>query len=149
LKSDRQFPRTILYIEDDPNDFLLLKLASRKCGTPFALQHAEDGESAIAYFNGSGPYANRQEYPFPDLVLLDLRMPRLDGFELLLWIRHNPETKNLPVIVLAGSAFRADIRRALEFGANSYAPKPATFSELELLIDRIAKVWLAGEKARR
>ncbi len=147
MDSNQQSPRTVLYVEDNLDDFALLKRASRKCGTPFALQHAEDGDAAIAYLNGSGDYADREEHPFPDLVLLDLRMPRLDGFEVLEWIRSNPTTRTLPVVVLAGSSFRADIRRALELGANSYAAKPARFEELQVLIDQIADVWLARENA--
>jgi CheY-like chemotaxis protein len=139
-------PRTVLYVEDDADDFALLKLAGQKCGTPFSLQHAEDGEQAISYLNGASAFADREEYPFPDLVLLDLKMPRLDGFEVLEWIRGNPETMSLPVVVLAGSSFRADIRRALELGANSYAAKPGKFEELQVLIDQIADVWLAREK---
>ena len=139
-------PQTVLYVEDNVDDFTLLKLASRKCGTPFALRHASDGEQAIAYLCGTGAYADRDEYPFPDLVLLDLKMPHLDGFGVLTWIRSNPLTKSLPVVVLAGSSFRADVRRALELGANSYAVKPARFEELQTLIDQIADVWLAREK---
>jgi CheY-like chemotaxis protein len=113
------------------------------------LQHAADGDQAIAYLNGAGAFTDRKEYPFPDLVLLDLKMPRLDGFEVLEWIRSNPLTMSLPVVVLAGSSFRADIRRALELGANSYAAKPGKFEELQVLIDQIADVWLAREKALR
>jgi CheY-like chemotaxis protein len=147
MESTQHSRQSVLYVEDNANDFELLKRASRKCGTPFTLRHAEDGDQAIAYLNGAGAYADREEYPFPDLVLLDLRMPRLDGFEVLQWIRTNPETMTLPVVVLAGSSFRADIRRALELGANSYAAKPAKFEELQVLIDQIADVWLAREKA--
>jgi two-component system, response regulator len=139
-------PRTVLYVEDDADDFALLRLAGQKCGTPFSLKHAEDGEQAISYLNGAGAFTDREEHPFPDLVLLDLKMPRLDGFEVLEWIRSNPETMSLPVVVLAGSSFRADIRRALELGANSYAAKPGKFEELQVLIDQIADVWLAREK---
>jgi CheY-like chemotaxis protein len=146
MENARHSTPTVLYVEDSTDDFVLLKLASRKCGTPFSLQHAEDGDQAIAYLSGTGVYGDREEHPFPDLVLLDLRMPRLDGFEVLQWIRGNPETKSLPVVVLAGSAFRADVRRALELGANSYATKPAKFNELEVLVDQIADVWLAREK---
>jgi CheY-like chemotaxis protein len=136
-----------LYVEDDANDFALLKLASQKCGTPFNLQHAADGEQAISYLDGAGACADREEYPFPDLILLDLKLPKLDGFEVLQWIRSNPATLSVPVVVLAGSSFRADIRRALELGANSYAAKPGRFEELQVLIDQIADVWLAREKA--
>jgi CheY-like chemotaxis protein len=139
---------TVLYVEDSADDFLLLKLASRKSGTRFRLRHAEDGERAMAYLRGSGPYADRHEYPLPDLVLLDLKMPRLDGFEVLQWIRSNLATQNLPVVVLAGSAFRADIRRSLELGANSYATKPGRFNELEVLVGQIAEAWLVPVHAR-
>jgi len=144
--SSHNAPQTVLYVEDNPDDFELLRLASRKCGTPFSLQHAADGEQAISYLKGATAYVDRDEYPFPDLVLLDLKLPRLDGFEVLHWIRSNPATRSLPVVVLAGSSFRADIRRALELGANSYAAKPGKFEELQVLIDQIADVWLAREK---
>jgi CheY-like chemotaxis protein len=146
MEGSHRASQTVLYVEDNADDFDLLRLASRKCGTPFSLQHAADGEEAIAYLSAEGGFADREEHPFPDLVLLDLKMPRLDGFEVLHWIRTNPATKALPVVVLAGSSFRADIRRALELGANSYAAKPATFEELQVLIDQIADVWLAKEK---
>ena len=147
MDSARHSRPTVLYVEDSADDFLLLKLASRKCGTPFSLQRAKDGEEAIAYLSGTDDYTDRDEHPLPDLVLLDLKMPRLDGFEVLQWLRANPDTRSLPVVVLAGSSFRADVRRALELGANSYGTKPATFNELEVLVDRIANVWLAQEKA--
>ncbi len=140
---------SVLYVEDSQEDFDLFALASKRCGTPFSLQRAVDGEQAIAYLDADAPYNNRDSYPFPDLVLLDLKLPRLDGFEVLQWIRKNPPTRSLPVVVLAGSSFRADIRRALELGANHYAAKPGTFAELEVLIDQIADVWLAREKAAR
>ncbi len=146
MSRSHRSPQTVLYVEDSPDDFVLFKLASSKCGTPFTLRRAADGEQAIAYLSGAGAFADREEFPFPDLVLLDLRMPRLDGFEVLHWIRTNPPTKTLPVVVLAGSSFRADIRRALELGANSYAAKPAKFEELQVLIDQIADVWLVQEK---
>lgn len=134
---------TVLYVEDSEEDYDLLRLASRECGTPFSLQWAADGEQAVAYLDGANPYSDRETHPFPDLVLLDLKMPRLDGFEVLQWIRANPATHCLPVVVLAGSSFRADIRRAMELGANHYAAKPGTFAELQVLIDQIIEAWLA------
>jgi CheY-like chemotaxis protein len=140
---------TVLYIEDSREDFALFERASKKCGTPFSLQRAVDGEQAIAYLEGTDPYQDRDAYPFPDLVMLDLKLPRLDGFEVLQWIRTNPATRSVPVVVLAGSSFRADIRRALELGANHYAAKPNSFAELQVLIDQIADVWLARESAPR
>ena len=146
MSSSHHSPQTVLYVEDNADDFDLFKLASSKCGTPFNLQHVADGEQAVAYLSSAGNYVDREEFPFPDLVLLDLKIPRLDGFEVLQWIRTNPPTRTLPVVVLAGSSFRADIRRALELGANSYAAKPAKFEELQVLIDQITDVWLAREK---
>ncbi len=147
MDSPQNSLQMVLYVEDDEMDFSLLELASQRCGTPFRLQRVADGEEAISYLNGAGAFADREEYPFPDLVLLDLKLPRLDGFEVLEWIRSNPATMSLPVAVLAGSSFRADIRRALELGANSYAAKPERFEELQVLIDQIADVWLAREQA--
>jgi CheY-like chemotaxis protein len=147
MDSNHHRPQTVLYVEDSTDDFTLFKLASQKSGTPFSLQRAADGEQAIAYLSGADEYVDREQHPFPDLVLLDLKLPRLDGFEVLQWIRTNPATHTLPVVVLAGSSFRADVRRALELGANSYAVKPGRFEELQVLIDQIADVWLAREKA--
>jgi CheY-like chemotaxis protein len=149
MDSFRHSHPVVLYVEDSAEDFALFERASKKCGTPFSLHRAADGEQAIAYLGAEDPYNDRDTYPFPDLVLLDLRMPRLDGFEVLQWIRTNPATRSLPVVVLAGSTFRADIRRALELGANHYAAKPGGFAELQVLIDQIADVWLAREKAGR
>jgi CheY-like chemotaxis protein len=134
-------PQIVLYVEDDPQDFFLLKVANHKCGAPLYLQRAEDGQEAVAYLTGTGVYADRQKYPFPDLVLLDLRMPRLDGFEVLYWIRSQTSLAGLPVIVFCASDFRADIRRAFELGATACLTKPADSVKLQLVVDQIASVW--------
>ena len=81
MQSRHRSPQSVLYVEDNADDFLLFKLASKKCGTPFSLRHAADGEQAIDYLSGAGNYADREEHPFPDLVLLDLKMLRLS------WLR--------------------------------------------------------------
>jgi CheY-like chemotaxis protein len=146
MQTNRHAHPTVLYVEDNQGDFDLLNLVTKKCGTPFSLQRAADGEQAIAYLEGQSPFHDRDAHPFPDLVLLDLKLPRLDGFEVLQWIRANPSTRTLPVVVLAGSSFRADIRRALELGANHYAAKPGSVPELQVLMDQIADVWLARDK---
>src|ERR1035438_4872575 len=98
MASNHHLERTVLYVEDDADDFALLKLVNQRCGTPFNLQYAGDGEEAIAYLEGAGAFADREEHPFPDLVLLDLKMPKLDGFEVLQWIRSNPLTMSVPVV---------------------------------------------------
>ena len=90
-------PLTVLHIDDDPNDTELLRAAARRAQAAFILHNAEDTEQAIAYLSGKGIYADRQTYTMPHLVLLDLKMPRVNGFELLRWIRRHPQLHALPV----------------------------------------------------
>jgi CheY-like chemotaxis protein len=132
----------VLHVDDDPNDTALLQAASRKAGVNFALHNVEDGEQAMAYLSGSGSFSNRQEYPTPALVLLDLKMPRATGFEILRWIRCHPKWNNVPVIVLSGSELHEDIRKAYADGANSYLVKPLGFDALVDLARSINAVWL-------
>lgn len=135
---------TVLHVDDDPNDTALLQAASRKADVGFALQNVEDGEQAIAYLKGSGKYADRELYRAPSLVLLDLKMPRATGFEILNWIRNHPTLKQLPVIVLSGSELQADIKNAYAAGANSYLVKPLGFEALVNLVKSINGVWLTA-----
>ena len=137
-------PITVLHIDDDPNDTELLRAAARKAELPFILHNVEDGEQAIAYLSGEGHFADRQQYQLPALVLLDLKMPRATGFEILQWIRNHPELGNLPVIVLSGSELQDDIRQAYDVGANSYLVKPLGFEALVHLVKRIESFWLTG-----
>lgn len=124
----------VLHIDDDPNDTELLRAAVRKASVPFLLQNVEDGEQAIAYLNGAGPYADRQRYPAPALILLDLKMPRATGFEVLVWIRNHSQFRQVPVVVLSGSELKDDIQRAYAAGANSYLIKPLGFDTLVRLV---------------
>jgi CheY-like chemotaxis protein len=133
---------TVLHVDDDPNDTALLEAARCKAGVQFRLENLCDGEQAMAYLNGMGPYANRINHPFPTLVLLDLKMPRATGFEILKWIRNHPGCNNLPVVVLSGSELHEDIRRAYLMGANSYLVKPLGFEALVKLVKDIAAIWL-------
>ena len=148
----RQFNRsrgaTVLHVDDDPNDTALLEAAKRKAGVEFRLENVCDGEQALAYLNGLGKYANRINHPFPTLILLDLKMPRATGFEVLKWIRNHPQCKNLPVVVLSGSELHEDIRRAYLMGANSYLVKPLGFEALVKLVKNIAAIWLVPQPAR-
>jgi CheY-like chemotaxis protein len=130
----------VLYVEDDAHDFFLLHVANHRCGAPFAFYRAEDGAQAISYLKGSGSFGDRETFPFPALVLLDLRMPYLDGFEVLQWIRTNPHASGLPVAVLAGSGFRADMRRALELGATICLAKPSDPAKLRLVIHQLKSI---------
>jgi CheY-like chemotaxis protein len=139
---------TVLHVDDDPNDTALLEAARRKAEIEFRLENVSDGDQAMAYLNGSGPFANRVRHPWPTLVLLDLKMPRATGFEILRWIRSRPECKELPVVVLSGSELQEDIRQAYSMGADSYLVKPLGFEALVQLVRNITSAWLAPRPRR-
>ncbi len=131
----------ILLAEDDPNDVLLIQRAFQKAGLKDTLKVVRDGEQAIEYLAGRGMYANRERYPFPFLLLLDLKMPATDGFEVLQWLRGAPDMRRLLVVVLTSSNLQADVDRAYELGANSYLVKPVEFEEMVNLIRRFEAYW--------
>ncbi|HHY85352.1 MAG TPA: response regulator [Verrucomicrobia bacterium] len=133
----------ILHVEDDPNDALLFQHACARAGVRFALRSVTDGDEAIAYLQGTQGYADRQKHPFPQLILLDLKMPRLSGFEVLAWLRENDAFKSLPVIVLTSSNHESDIKRAYDLGANSYLVKPVGFDALVEVAKTISGYWAA------
>ncbi len=131
----------ILLAEDDPNDVLLIQRAFQKAGLRNALKVTRDGGQAIDYLGGEGMYANRERFPIPFLLLLDLKMPGTDGFEVLQWVRKEPELKRLLVVVLTSSNLQADVDRAYELGANSYLVKPVSFDEMVNMIKRFEIYW--------
>jgi CheY-like chemotaxis protein len=132
----------VLHADDDPNDLLLFKHACRSANLPLLLESVTDGELAVAYLGGLHSYADRIRYPLPSLVLLDLKMPRRTGFEVLDWIRRQPSLKRLPVIVLTSSKHEADINWTYEHGANSYLVKPVGFESLVTMVTTIHQYWL-------
>lgn len=138
----------VLLAEDEQTDAYFVEWAFKKSGIPHRLSHVLDGQEAIDYLDGQGRYADRQQHPLPRLVLLDLKMPRLDGFAVLSWIRERPAWGWLPVVVLSSSQFPADIERARELGAADYAVKPANPQNLIELIRSFDARWLhtSGEK---
>src|SRR6266403_440716 len=131
----------ILLAEDDSNDVLLIQRAFQKAGLRNILKVARDGEQAINYLSGKGIYSNREQYPLPFLLLLDLKMPGTDGFEVLEWLRSEPELKRLLVVVLTSSNLQADVDHAYELGANSYLVKPVSFDEMLHLVQRFEIYW--------
>lgn len=133
---------TILLVEDDPNDVLLIRRAFRKSDVANPIQVVGDGEEAIAYLSGRGPYADRERYPLPVLLLLDLKLPRKSGFEVLEWLRQQRGLKRLPVAVLTSSAETPDINRAYDLGANSYLVKPVRFEGLLRMVQTLNLYWL-------
>src|SRR3569833_578722 len=130
-------PVTVLHVDDDPNDTTLLQVACARAAVDFQLQNIGDGPEVIDFLSGTGKYADRTRYEIPGLVLLDLKMPRATGWEILQWIRGNASLKNLPVFVLSGSELQEDKLRAYEVGANSYLVKPPNFSSLVSMVKDI------------
>jgi CheY-like chemotaxis protein len=131
----------ILLVEDDANDVLLIQRAFNKAGLQSNLKTVRDGEQAIHYLAGEGVYADREKYPMPFLVLLDLKMPSVNGFEVLEWVRQQPAMKRLLIVVLTSSNLQADVDHAYELGANSYLVKPVEFDEMVHMIQRFEIYW--------
>jgi len=133
---------TILWAEDDENDVLLFRRAFEKASLPHRLIDVGDGQEAVDYLAGEPPHDDRTRFPLPDLLLLDLKMPRLGGFEVLAWIQERPEFKGLPAVVLSSSNQERDIQRARSLGASDYFVKPCGPAALvELLLGLDAR-WL-------
>lgn len=120
----------ILVAEDDPNDALLFQCALSKSGLKCPVFFVPDGQEAKNYLLGLPPYSDRQRFPFPEMLVLDLAMPKIGGMELLEWTREQPELSGLFVVVLTGLEQRSWMTRAYELGANLYMVKPLRFSEL-------------------
>lgn len=120
----------VLLVDDSENDALLMRTVFERAGFVQPLRYAHDGEEAIAYLRGDGLYADRKQFPLPTTVLLDLNMPRKNGFEVLEWLRQQPGLKRLRVYILSASARPQDIERAYDLGANSYLVKPGNLDGL-------------------
>lgn len=133
--------RTILEVDDDPNDVFLLQHALRKAGVANPIQVASDGQQAINYLQGAGKFADRAKFPFPCLVLMDLKLPLVMGLEVLRWIRQQPWMP-LPVIMLTASGSEADIAEAYHLGANAFLTKPSEACKLEEMVRAIKDFWL-------
>ena len=131
----------VLLVEDDPDIIVLLRQAFLECGLRPPIHEAQDGDSAVAYLAGNPPYDDRSQYPLPTLVMLDLKLPRRDGHEILEWIRAHDEFTQLPVVVLTSSGHDADIERAYACGANSYLVKPPQFGELTAMVRMLSTFW--------
>ncbi len=133
--------RTILVAEDREDDIFLMQLAFKKAGSQAMLQFVPNGVEALAYLKGEDKYADRSAFPFPDLMLLDLKMPKKNGLEVLEAIRSDPLLKRLTVVVFTSSNQPRDIDLALELGANSYLVKPSDAKVLVGLLQRVEDYW--------
>ncbi|MEM7592201.1 MAG: response regulator [Cyanobacteria bacterium P01_A01_bin.83] len=131
----------ILLVEDDYNDILLIKRAFRKAQVQQPLVMVSDGDEAISYLSRTGKYADEQNYSSPTLILLDLKLPRRSGLEVLAWIRQQPLLKRLLVVVLTSSQENSDLNQAYDLGANSYLVKPINFQDFVNLIELVDVYW--------
>ena len=134
---------TILLVEDEPNDVFFMERAFEKARLLNPLKVVNDGDQAIAYLKGEGQYADREKSPFPFLMLLDLRMPRRNGFEVLEWLRAQPGLRRLLTVVLTASKEGPDINQAYDLGANSYLVKPPKAEALTEMFQRLNSYWVA------
>lgn len=133
---------TVLLAEDDPDDVLLTQIAFEKARLANPLQIVRDGEEALEYLGGEGKFANREKYPLPILLLLDLKMPKLNGFQVLEWLKSHPEIGHIPVAIMTSSDHDPDISRAYALGADSYLIKPPDAKALLALVQRLHAYWL-------
>jgi len=132
----------ILLGEDREDDVVIIRRAFLQSRILNPLFVVKDGEEVISYLSGKGKYSNRAEFPLPELLLLDLKMPKLDGFEVLRWVRQNPGLQALRVVVLTSSEEISDVNRAYQLGANSFLVKPVNFDRLIEISQAIKGYWL-------
>lgn len=135
----------ILVAEDDPTDAYFFQRAFSRAGIPVTLHFVRDGQEVLDYLQGAGMFGDRTLYPLPQLVLLDLNMPGLDGFDVLKWVRRRSDLDRLLIVIFSSSDEPGDINRAYGLGANWYLVKPHSMGELNTLIGRFKKFWLEGE----
>ncbi len=136
----------VLYVEDEENDRILMELAFQKVGLEAALRMVNHGRAAIDYLSGAGVYSEREKYPLPAVVLLDLNLPEVHGFDVLKWIRAQPVHSGLPVVVFTSSAREEDRARALELGASEYLQKPVVPGGFQEVARRVSEQWLGEAK---
>jgi CheY-like chemotaxis protein len=139
----------ILHVEDDPNDVLLFQRAFKKANLSVNIQSVSDGDKAVAYLSGVNGFEDREKFPLPALVLLDLKMPRKSGLEVLAWIRGQEKLRRLLVVIFTSSKHDEDINRAYDLGANSYLVKPVGFDILVDVAKLLHQYWLTvNERAQ-
>lgn len=134
--------KPILLVEDTPDDAELTVMSLKHSGLVNDVVVAEDGVEALDYLFGEGRYAGRNPHDTPALVLLDIKMPRLDGIEVLQRLRADSRTKILPVVILTTSTEEIDLVRAYESGANAYVRKPVSLAQFQEAVRQLGLFWI-------
>ena len=134
----------VLAVEDNPDDVVLLRRAFGKAAREVALHFARDGQEALDYLKGVDPFVDRKMYPLPTLLLLDLKLPRIDGFEVMEWVRNQSELAGLKIVVLSSSGEPSDRARAKELGANAYHVKPNDPNAWAGMLEGLRMYWVEG-----
>jgi CheY-like chemotaxis protein len=131
----------VLLAEDDADDIFLVRRAVRCARLSWRINAVRDGEQAIEYLRGKPPYDDRVEYPLPELLLLDLKMPKLNGFDVLAWLRGRPDLGKIRIVVLSSSPMESDLRMAFKLGAREFLTKPQSFDDLVGLMTKVNERW--------
>ena len=134
--------KLILVVEDNPDDELLMLDALHQGGVKTEIEIARDGQQAVDFLFGAGAHASPDMAKAPDLVLLDLKLPKIGGHEILRRIRANPRTRHTPVVILTSSAEPSDILQGYSGGANSYVQKPVDFDDFIRAVKTLGVYWL-------
>jgi CheY-like chemotaxis protein len=137
----------VLLVEDDADDAFLTERALKNSGVPHRVIRLHDGEEAIKYLSCESPYHNRDAYPVPDIILMDIKMPKATGLDVLTWLQKQPDLSSIPVIVLTGSILPSDREEAKKLGAVGFEVKPVDFSVLVSMVQGIGVRWLKQPKA--
>jgi len=138
--------KTILLVEDNGDDVFLFNRALKKAEITNCVNVVSDGEKAINYFKGAGKYVDREKFPLPFIVFLDLKLPYLDGFEVLKWIRQQPELDAIVVVILTSSDEARDHQQAYSLGARSYLVKPPNPHDILEVLDSLDSFWRRGSE---
>ena len=134
---------TVLYVENEENDVLFMRRAFKHAGLDGCLRPLPDARSATRYLTGEAPYSDRAANPLPGLLLMDLNLPAISGFELLGWLQQQPQLLHLRIVIFSSSARSEDIKRARELGAHDYLQKPTSGSQFVEIVQGLREKWLA------
>jgi CheY-like chemotaxis protein len=136
---------TVLYVEDDDNDAYFMQRCFQKLGFEHCLRVVTDGQQAIEYLSGSGKFQDRSQHPLPTIIVLDINLPLLSGFDVLKWIRRQTHTQSVPVYIFSSSARPEEKVQACDLGATEYIQKPSSGLEFSALAEKICGQWMSGK----